>query len=234
MSEQYFNNPLHALKLEVLLTELVDFYGWEILAAALNFNCFRTNPTMVGSLKFLRKTEWARHKLEAFYLYRFKHLPRPDDKQFALPPRDRIIPEDQTPGEPIVLTLEGLEKAQERKERMAESRGRPNRSQHSSGHDRSRDNRSRGDRPYSKRSEDSSSPWGESKSSDDSSSSRSNSKSNEDSSSPWGKPSQERSSNHSQSRDSRPSSHSNEKKTDEAFDPWGNAKKALEEKNKGE
>jgi len=119
MTEQYLNNPLHGLKLEVLLTELVDFYGWEILAAALNFNCFKTNPTIKGSLKFLKKTEWARHKLEGFYLYRFKHLPRPDDKQFALAPRDRIIPADQTPRDPVVLTLESLEQAQARKEKSA-------------------------------------------------------------------------------------------------------------------
>ena len=115
MSEQYLNNPLHSLKLEVLLTELVDFYGWEILAAALNFNCFKTNPSIKGSVKFFRKTEWARHKLEAFYLYRYKHLPRPDDKQFALPPRDRIIPEGQSPRDPVVLTLEELERINARK-----------------------------------------------------------------------------------------------------------------------
>ncbi|MBU2864378.1 VF530 family DNA-binding protein [Reinekea forsetii] len=128
MSEQYLNNPLHGLKLDVLLTELVDFYGWEILAAALNFNCFKTNPSIKGSVKFFRKTEWARHKLEAFYLYRYKHLPRPDDKQFALPPRDRIIPEHQKPRDPVVLTLEELERINERKAKNAPkpNRGRPN------------------------------------------------------------------------------------------------------------
>jgi uncharacterized protein (DUF2132 family) len=134
MSEQYQNNPLHSLKLEVLLTELVDFYGWEILAAALNFNCFKTNPTMAGSLKFLRKTEWARHKLEAFYLYRYKHLLRPDDKQFALPPRDRIIPEDQKPRDPVVLTLEELERINARKAQNSK----PQRSQRSAGRPQSR------------------------------------------------------------------------------------------------
>lgn len=115
MSEQYFNNPLHGLKLEALLTELVDFYGFEILALALNFNCFKTNPSVKGSLKFFKKTEWARHKLEAFYLYRYKNLPRPDDKQFALPPRDRIIPDDQKPRNPVILTIEELEKINARK-----------------------------------------------------------------------------------------------------------------------
>lgn len=115
MTEIYKNNPLHSLKLEDLLIELVDFYGWEILAAALNLNCFKNNPNIKASVKFLKKTEWARHKLEAFYLYRFKHLPRPDDKQFALPPRDRIIPEGIKPREPLELNLDSLERAQERK-----------------------------------------------------------------------------------------------------------------------
>jgi uncharacterized protein (DUF2132 family) len=123
MTEPYTNNPLHGLKLEILLTELVDHYGWEILAAALNFNCFKLNPSIKGSLKFLRKTEWARHKLESFYLYRFKNLPRPDEKQFALPPRDRIIPDNQQPRAPAVLTLESLAKARERKEQAAQKSG---------------------------------------------------------------------------------------------------------------
>ncbi|MDX1341274.1 MAG: VF530 family protein, partial [Reinekea sp.] len=82
MTEQYFNNPLHGLKLEALVTELVDFYGFEILAAALNFNCFKLNPSIKGSVKFLKKTEWARQKLEIFYLYKYKNLPRPDAKQY--------------------------------------------------------------------------------------------------------------------------------------------------------
>lgn len=86
------NNPLHGIKLEVLLTELVDHYGWEDLAEAMNLNCFKSNPSVKSSLKFLRKTPWAREKVEGFYLYKFKRLPRPDDANFALPPRDRTIP----------------------------------------------------------------------------------------------------------------------------------------------
>lgn len=153
MSEQYLNNPLHSLKLEVLLTELVDFYGWEILAAALNFNCFKTNPTIKGSVKFFRKTEWARHKLEAFYLYRYKHLPRPDDKQFALPPRDRIIPEGQKPREPVVLTLEELERINARK---AANPHKPTRGRPGGGRDHSN---SRREAPSSSSSASSDDPW---------------------------------------------------------------------------
>ena len=122
MTEQYFNNPLHGLKLETLVTELVDFYGFEILAAALNFNCFRLNPSIKGSVKFLKKTEWARQKLEIFYLYKFKNLPRPDAKQYDLPPRDRIVPEHQKPRDPIVFDLDELLAAQALKAKQAKDK----------------------------------------------------------------------------------------------------------------
>jgi uncharacterized protein (DUF2132 family) len=100
MNEVQKNNPLHGVKLESLLTDLVDYYGWEALAADLNMNCFKSNPSIKSSLKFLRKTPWAREKVESFYLYRFKGLPRPNDEQYALPPRDRTIPLDQQPAAP--------------------------------------------------------------------------------------------------------------------------------------
>jgi len=115
VNDIYKNNPLHGLKLEDLLQQLVDHYGWEILAAAMNFNCFKKNPTIEGSLKFLRKTEWAKEKLESFYLYRYKHLPRPDDREYAKPPRDRIIPDGQVPREPVVLNLDDLVENHEKK-----------------------------------------------------------------------------------------------------------------------
>lgn len=97
------NNPLHGVKLEVLLTELVDHYSWEDLADAMNLNCFKSNPSIKSSLKFLRKTPWAREKVEGFYLYKFKRLPRADDEQYELPPRDRTIPLDQQPGSPAEI-----------------------------------------------------------------------------------------------------------------------------------
>lgn len=102
----YKNNPLHGLSLKPLLEQLVDHYGFEILYAYLNINCFKTNPSIESSVKFLKKTEWAREKVEAFYLYQFKNLPKATGKQFSLPPRDRIIPSDQSPGEPAELSLE--------------------------------------------------------------------------------------------------------------------------------
>lgn len=103
MIEVQRNNPLHGVKLEALLTELVEHYGWEAMAEEFNFNCFKSNPSIKSSLKFLRKTQWAREKVESFYLYRYKGLPRPGDKEFELPPRDRTITLSQKPGAPAPI-----------------------------------------------------------------------------------------------------------------------------------
>ncbi|HEX6735861.1 MAG TPA: VF530 family DNA-binding protein [Azonexus sp.] len=115
----YKNNPLHGLSLKKLLTEIVDHYGYEILYAYLNINCFNNKPNIDSSVKFLKKTDWAREKVEAFYLYQFKSLPRASAEQFELPPRDRIVPPDQTPGEPAVLSLEDAERLREKRARKA-------------------------------------------------------------------------------------------------------------------
>jgi uncharacterized protein (DUF2132 family) len=103
MIEVQRNNPLHGVKLEALLTELVDHYGWEAMASEFNFNCFKSNPSIKSSLKFLRKTAWAREKVESFYLYQYKGLPRASVKEEDLPPRDRTIPLDQKPGKPEAI-----------------------------------------------------------------------------------------------------------------------------------
>ena len=105
MIEEQRNNPLHGIKLEFLLTELVDHYGWEVLADAMKFNCFKSNVSIKSSLKFLRKTPWAREKLEGFYLYKFKRLPKPSDTQYELAPRDRIIPMDHKPRSAVEITV---------------------------------------------------------------------------------------------------------------------------------
>ncbi|MEH6470934.1 MAG: VF530 family DNA-binding protein [Halopseudomonas sp.] len=112
----YQNNPLHGLSLKNLLTEIVDHYGFEILFAYLNINCFKTNPSIDSSVKFLKKTDWAREKVEVFYLYKFKSLPRVSSEQYALPPRDRIVPADQVPGEPAELSLEDAERLREKQD----------------------------------------------------------------------------------------------------------------------
>lgn len=62
------NNPLHGVKLEAILLVLVEKYGWETLALKININCFKSDPSIKSSLKFLRKTPWARDKVEQLYL----------------------------------------------------------------------------------------------------------------------------------------------------------------------
>lgn len=120
----YSNSPLHGLSLKNLLVELVDHYGFEILDAYLNINCFRTNPSIASSIKFLKATDWAREAVESFYLYEYKSLPRATPEQFALPPRDRIIPPDQKPGSPAVLSLEDAERLREKRVAKAAAHGR--------------------------------------------------------------------------------------------------------------
>jgi uncharacterized protein (DUF2132 family) len=68
MPEEQPNNPLHGVKLKDALTLLVEKYGWEELGERINVNCFKNNPTMNSSLKFLRKEQWARTKVENLYL----------------------------------------------------------------------------------------------------------------------------------------------------------------------
>ena len=60
MHSNQSNNPLHGITLERIVTELVEHYGWETLARKVNINCFKSDPSVKSSLKFLRKTPWAR------------------------------------------------------------------------------------------------------------------------------------------------------------------------------
>ena len=66
------NNPLHGIRLIDILEYLVDEYGWEELGYEININCFTNNPSIKSSLKFLRKTQWARDKVERLYLKTIK------------------------------------------------------------------------------------------------------------------------------------------------------------------
>lgn len=117
---EYTNNPLHGVSLKTLLTDIVDCYGFDILNAYLNINCFKNNPSIESSIKFLKKTDWAREKVEAFYLYQYKNLPRASADQFELPPRKRVIPDDQKPGHPAELSLEDAEWLREKRARKTE------------------------------------------------------------------------------------------------------------------
>ena len=62
------NNPLHGKTLEAILNELVEYYGWEQMGHQVNVNSFQFEPSVKSSLKFLRKTPWARKKVEDLYL----------------------------------------------------------------------------------------------------------------------------------------------------------------------
>jgi uncharacterized protein (DUF2132 family) len=65
------NNPLHGLTLESILTRLYEHYGWEGLHERININCFSNEPSIKSSLKFLRRTPWARVKVESLYVSTF-------------------------------------------------------------------------------------------------------------------------------------------------------------------
>ena len=68
MNQQKSNDPLHGKTLELIVTHLVEMYGWEELGNIIRINCFRENPSVKSSLTFLRKTPWARKKVEELYI----------------------------------------------------------------------------------------------------------------------------------------------------------------------
>ena len=63
------SDPLHGVTLENILAKLVEYYGWERMGRDIDIRCFNNNPDMQSSLKFLRRTPWARKKVEELYLY---------------------------------------------------------------------------------------------------------------------------------------------------------------------
>ena len=68
MSGDHKNNPLHGVKLEQIVTQLVEMYGWEHLGYLIPINCFNSDPSIKSSLIFLRRTPWAREKVEKLYI----------------------------------------------------------------------------------------------------------------------------------------------------------------------
>ncbi|MCO1334767.1 VF530 family protein [Microbulbifer sp. OS29] len=72
MSKEQPDNPLHGITLEKVLTRLKEHYGWGGLAQAIDINCFKSDPSIKSSLKFLRKTPWARDKVESLYISTFE------------------------------------------------------------------------------------------------------------------------------------------------------------------
>ena len=68
MTEQQSNDPLHGITLEMILTQLVELHGWEKMGRMIRIRCFNNDPSIKSSLQFLRKTPWARKKVETLYL----------------------------------------------------------------------------------------------------------------------------------------------------------------------
>ncbi len=68
MSTPQTNNPLHGITLEAILEQLVEHYGWAEMGRMIEIRCFNSDPSIKSSLKFLRKTPWARKKVEDLYL----------------------------------------------------------------------------------------------------------------------------------------------------------------------
>ena len=69
-------NPLHGVTLEAIVTALAAHYGWEQLGQQINIRCFTSEPSVASSLKFLRKTPWAREKFEGLYLFMLREQQR--------------------------------------------------------------------------------------------------------------------------------------------------------------
>ena len=75
-AEKQAGNPLHGLTLEAIVTALSNHYGWEELGQRITIKCFTSDPSVASSLKFLRKTPWAREKVEGLYLFMLREVRR--------------------------------------------------------------------------------------------------------------------------------------------------------------
>ena len=76
MSGTQPGNPLHGVTLEAMLNALVAHYGWDELGSRIDIRCFTHEPSIASSLKFLRRTPWAREKVESLYLYMLRNTAR--------------------------------------------------------------------------------------------------------------------------------------------------------------
>jgi uncharacterized protein (DUF2132 family) len=79
MSDEQPKNPLHGITLEKVVTRLSEHYGWDELARRIRINCFKKDPSAKSTLKFLRRTDWARNKVERLYISTFEKS-KPVDK----------------------------------------------------------------------------------------------------------------------------------------------------------
>lgn len=76
MSDEQPKNPLHGITLAQIVTELVEHYGWPRLGTEIDVRCFQVDPSVASSLKFLRRTPWARAKVESLYLFMLRERRR--------------------------------------------------------------------------------------------------------------------------------------------------------------
>jgi len=79
-------NPLHGVNLETIVATLAAHYGWENLGQRINIRCFTSEPSVASSLKFLRKTLWAREKVESLYLFMLRDIRRTSPTVHNFPP----------------------------------------------------------------------------------------------------------------------------------------------------
>ena len=79
-------NPLHGVKLETIVAALAAHYGWEDLGQRIHIRCFVSEPSVASSLKFLRKTPWAREKVESLYLFMLREIRRSSPVAHNFPP----------------------------------------------------------------------------------------------------------------------------------------------------
>jgi len=83
------NNPLHGVTLEQIVNELVAHFGWQELGERVRVNCFQFDPSVASSLKFLRRTPWARAKVEGLYLLMLREKAAPPGPAGSSPPAGR-------------------------------------------------------------------------------------------------------------------------------------------------
>ena len=81
MTDKQSNNPLHGITLEMMVSQLAEHYGWDEMGRTIRIRCFNNDPSIKSSLQFLRRTPWARNKVEALYLRYIREASEKKQKQ---------------------------------------------------------------------------------------------------------------------------------------------------------
>ena len=100
------NNPLHGISLKTMLEELVERHGWETLGRQIKIRCFTESPSVASSLKFLRKNEWARQKVEQLYLADLESIERDRNRNQPRAAMRAIRAEHEAAGAPAAEPTE--------------------------------------------------------------------------------------------------------------------------------